>query len=445
MSDADAPPTAPPQSAVESATAAAAGDAAAQEGGVIPIPSSPRPAVPPTEDFLLHALRASGEEGAMARLAALEVEPAGGAGDNFLGELWRARVTLEDAAGARRTRCLVVKRQPTGDEREVYLREARLFDVEAAAYTSALPAMLRLLRGAYGETFRPFWPHFVYASLDRTELVMEDMSTLDFQLADRKVGLDLDQSKAVVKHMALLHAASMAMYSQNQPAVFPFLESLFRDSTRQFLETYLRAGVRQLALQLREWPEWERYAEKVSALEDKCWDMITAAVARDDVSFNVLNHGDLWVNNVLFRKGDGPSSLDLEVALIDWQNAVWTSPALDLLYFLYTSPADEVRREHGDALLQLYHGTLQQAAQALGVGARAPSLETLRADLRRRFAIAVFPAFAELPNMLAPKDLHYDIAQYFQEEPPRNKAYGAEPYASIIRRLLPLFEDCGVI
>ncbi|GLH13263.1 Uncharacterized protein GBIM_17867 [Gryllus bimaculatus] len=409
MSDADAPPTAPPQSAVESATAAAAGDAAAQEGGVIPIPSSPRPAVPPTEDFLLHALRASGEEGAMARLAALEVEPAGGVGDNFLGELWRARVTLEDAAGARRTRCLVVKRQPTGDEREVYLREARLFEVEAAAYTSALPAMLRLLRGAYGETFRPFWPHFVYASLDRTELVMEDMSTLDFQLADRKVGLDLDQSKAVVKHMALLHAASMAMYSQNQPAVFPFLESLFRDTTRQFLETYLRAGVRQLALQLRE----------VSALEDKCWDMITAAVARDDVSFNVLNHGDLWVNNVLFRKGDGPSSLDLEVALIDWQNAVWTSPALDLLYFLYTSPADEVRREHGDALLQLYHGTLQQAAQALGVGARAPSLETLRADLRRRFAIA--------------------------EEPPRNKAYGAEPYASIIRRLLPLFEDCGVI
>ncbi|GLH13264.1 Uncharacterized protein GBIM_17867 [Gryllus bimaculatus] len=362
MSDADAPPTAPPQSAVESATAAAAGDAAAQEGGVIPIPSSPRPAVPPTEDFLLHALRASGEEGAMARLAALEVEPAGGVGDNFLGELWRARVTLEDAAGARRTRCLVVKRQPTGDEREVYLREARLFEVEAAAYTSALPAMLRLLRGAYGETFRPFWPHFVYASLDRTELVMEDMSTLDFQLADRKVGLDLDQSKAVVKHMALLHAASMAMYSQNQPAVFPFLESLFRDTTRQFLETYLRAGVRQLALQLRE----------VSALEDKCWDMITAAVARDDVSFNVLNHGDLWVNNVLFRKGDGPSSLDLEVALIDWQNAVWTSPALDLLYFLYTSPADE-------------------------------------------------------------------------EEPPRNKAYGAEPYASIIRRLLPLFEDCGVI
>lgn len=406
------------------------------------------PSGPPTADTMLAMLHDSSSIAQDTKVIAFEVAPAAGPGANFLGDLWRVRLTLSDASGSAESLALILKRTPSDELKMEFVRAARLFEVEGAAYAHVLPRMASALLEAVGAAC-VMWPRMIAAAPDHSELVLEDLSAAGFTMADKRRGLSLAQSRAVMRTLGRQHASSVALHVQDPVAMEPFQECLFREATRIFLETYLRGAAQQLSLQLRDWPEMEHLADRVEGLQETFWDQVIAAVTSDPSGFNVLNHGDLWVNNILFRRrsnDDGQEETtteieDPEAAFIDWQSAVWTSPALDLLYFLYSSPSDEVRSNHEEALLEEYHGELVRTLTALGLSAHAPSLEALKEDLLRRLAIALFPVVAELPNILAPGELFYDLGQYFEENPPRNETYALPGYTAVAQRLLPMLAE----
>lgn len=89
--------------------------------------------------------------------------------------------------------------------------------------------------------------------------------------------------------------------------------------------------------------------------------------------FAVLNHGDLWVNNLMM-------SLD-DVIFIDFQMQVWTSPSIDLFYFLITSVEDGIKVKHFDEFLQFYHHELTASLVKLNCGQMVPSLIELYDDI----------------------------------------------------------------
>ena len=103
----------------------------------------------------------------------------------------------------------------------------------------------------------------------------------------------------------------------------------------------------QLIEELKTWPEaqWEPYIQKLRGIEDNFIDGIVKATTRNDSEYNVLTHCDFWTNNMLFR-GD-------EARLIDFQLTYFTSPVVDLMLFLITSPNMEVRTNHTDTLIQV--------------------------------------------------------------------------------------------
>lgn len=76
-------------------------------------------------------------------------------------------------------------------------------------------------------------------------------------------------------------------------------------------------------------------------------DLVLEAVKRQETGFNVLIHGDLWVNNIMF--GDFEDA----VRLVDFQLAHFTSPVIDLLYFIITSTTIDVRFNHVERLLEV--------------------------------------------------------------------------------------------
>lgn len=86
-----------------------------------------------------------------------------------------------------------------------------------------------------------------------------------------------------------------------------------------------------------------------------------------------LCHGDLWINNIMF-KGD-------DVKMFDYQATAWASPAYDIFYFLLTSISDEVKVKNFDNLIEFYHEKLNEGLKKLGYEKHIPTLSEIHEDL----------------------------------------------------------------
>lgn len=82
---------------------------------------------------------------------------------------------------------------------------------------------------------------------------------------------------------------------------------------------------------------------------------------------------------------------------------VYTSPAIDLLYFLNTSCSDDVDLNHRDTLLEEYLSTLKQTMSKLGCKTKPPTMAELKKSLMEREFYGALCACTILPVVLVEK------------------------------------------
>ena len=95
--------------------------------------------------------------------------------------------------------------------------------------------------------------------------------------------------------------------------------------------------------------------------------------------FQILNHGDIWINNMMFKSDDNGNPLD--VSMIDYQGPFWAGPGVDLMYFMITSVADDIKIDQFDNLIEFYHVELTKALKKLNYDAYIPTLAEVHTDL----------------------------------------------------------------
>lgn len=100
----------------------------------------------------------------------------------------------------------------------------------------------------------------------------------------------------------------------------------------------------------------------------------------DQSDFNVLNHGDFWCNNFLFKLDAGSIQ---DVCFVDFQLPKYGTPAHDLFCLLMTTPNTHIKLERFDYFIEHYHQQLVEHLELLKYDRHIPTLSELQANLRK--------------------------------------------------------------
>jgi hypothetical protein len=187
------------------------------------------------------------------------------------------------------------------------MSESDVFEREAGALMTIMPAAYRLLEDKSPGKFQPYTARCLYyhSGSPKTAIVLDDLKEQGFRMADRTVGLDMQHCLLVMKALAQSHAASAVLHLKDPEIFKPFSDSFFCERQRKTIEMVFQNNLKSLAKEVEKWPSFnDRFACKLHRLADKAVDLFIKLLKRDDIDFNTLVHGDLWINNMMFRYSD---------------------------------------------------------------------------------------------------------------------------------------------
>jgi len=264
-----------------------------------------------------------------------------GAGEGFMGQLARVRLTSTDAGAP----TSVIVKLPTADPGGIFIGEMmRVWEREHCFYRDIAPHMsIRI-------------PAALVNVADPPCLVLEDLAPA--VVGDHVAGATLSQAELAMDALALHHAT---WFEHPLLPSFDWMPGLDDPSILTLGDTFAMG-----------WPLFlERFADEIPA---RClrWcerfvDGIPDWIEGHYDAPVTLTHGDFRLDNLLF-------AADGSVAVIDWQLSMRAPGQADFVYFCANNLTVDMRRAHEDDLLERYVAALH----ANGVPSDAVTVETVR-------------------------------------------------------------------
>ncbi|XP_055549442.1 uncharacterized oxidoreductase dhs-27 [Wyeomyia smithii] len=253
---------------------------------------------------------------------------------------------------------LIFKRQIASLQRRKLFRADEAFANEINAYTQLVPVLRKFSRDRL-----PF-PSCIYAGTDAEGdlIVLQDLWRSGYRMVDRRKSLSYRQCRTIMRELANFHAVSLAM-KQIQPVLFHTMkekvsEIVYNDEAAEFythsLETSLRGTLDSLHYSNKD-GNLDVAIKAIERLSGRLYSIMSSTVRNSHEPWNVLCHGDTWVNNLMFNESQDRAKL------IDLQTMRYTSPVIDIIHLLYTSAGADLRLNFTDELLRNYQEALVDA------------------------------------------------------------------------------------
>ncbi|XP_012278798.1 uncharacterized protein LOC105698804 [Orussus abietinus] len=394
-----------------------------------------------TADFLEKILRKS-EKDDTIRVSKISTKPATNKGDNYTSDMYRVVAELSHVRNGRKVneKSVIVKIAPQDGVRISLVKDSKIFDTEITMMLEPLTRMNELLGPPHRLSARCLY----YQLQDPVLLVLEDLAPLGFRMVDRQAGLDWDHCVLALKNLANFHASSVALCEREPKWKTTFVNGIFRKNAVPQLAAFFSRGTKALGEEVANWPELgPRYSEKILKLADVAYERGVKAAECREGEFNVITHGDFWVNNMLFRHDDKGRPIDH--IFVDFQMCAYTTPVVDLQYFLYTGPTQELFEEKAK-LLEEYHKMLCSTMARLGCKTAPPTFETLKKTMEDREDYGMIAVFTVLPILLVDKDKAQSLDELMNnKEEYNNSGYKCSIYRKVMTKLLPYYEAKGML
>ncbi|GAB0088770.1 LOC111604862 [Sergentomyia squamirostris] len=379
---------------------------------------------------------------------AIHMEPASAVGDNYMSTVYRVQIEyrLNEKSEKSETLSLVIKTIPDAGALGEIVEQFNAFPKESEMYSKIIPGLEEIwLRVGHSVQFGPkCW----YSSNDPVPvIIMDDLKADDYKMLPRKEGVGLTESKACISKLAKFHAASLIYYDENGPYNDLFNEGIARSGMRNEMTRYYSSMYNGLMEMLEEWPPATPYLPKLRLWKGRVFDAVYELLKSEKDSFNVLNHGDAWTNNLMFRQSVLGKP---EVIFIDFQLSSWTSPAVDLLYFIFDACSSEIQLTHLDELLKFYHSELVSSLQELQIPERAPSFEEINNAVHKKGFFGAMMIIETIPTMKHEAELYFDLESVLDPDNEegkilKRKIFNAEYFKNILKNMLPFLEERGFI
>jgi hypothetical protein len=268
-----------------------------------------------------------------------------------------------------------------------------------------------------------------------TVLALENLKPSGYRLGPR---IDLDEThlKLMITTIASYHAVSYAMKIKDNERLMKLKNGLrkftYIDEDGKEMESYKVAftvGLERFFRVAEEDPKYSKisgFMDSVNRFKVKYFHqpsiLMQNLITHDDV-YSIILHGDYNRNNVLFQypkpEGyDSPTSL----RTFDFQEVRFSTPVVDLAFFMYMNTPAGLRERIWDELLQLYHQTLfTSILDLLKCSADDPRLlpynfENFLEHFKSKAFYGVMIGIHFIPWMACPEEECQLLSHYFETD-----------------------------
>ncbi|KAH8283834.1 hypothetical protein KR054_002980, partial [Drosophila jambulina] len=377
------------------------------------------------------------------KLESLELTAALGKGENYGAILTRICVKYTIDLDSK-LEYLIAKTKL--EDEDVETREKKepynTYNRELEIYEQVLPQLQNLA----GEQL---CPRVLHIDRQRGALLMEDLTHRGYVMAPRLERLDEHHVVLVLKKLAKLQAAS-AVLNENLKGTSQSLAKYDRGFFNCYTESYssyFLGCLKACANYLRTQPGHLGHAQRLEELAPHYMGLGLRCFRPEVGHINVLTHGDLWTNNMMFKYEAG---VPCDVLLLDFQYAFWGSPTLDIHHLLNTSALDLVRTVFQVEMRNIYHEVFVRELGRLGFkGQRLPSRKQFHLESEQKRFYAVHCGLLLQPVLLNTDETDADFGALLSDQPRgmdmKRRLYLNPKIQDSIRQLVGEFELEGLL
>ncbi|XP_075228396.1 uncharacterized protein LOC142328471 [Lycorma delicatula] len=399
-----------------------------------------------TKDFIRKALENGSDSSSDSIIIEnIDVDSPVAKGNNYACEILRVKVEYKKSGDDELLKTsLILKSLTEASGLADFMLQLGIIEKEVMIYNELIPKY----KSVFGDRWGDLTPKSFF-STEKNVIILEDLKFKGYEMADRMKQLNFEECKIAFSALSKYHAASVKLYELEPELIIKVGREVFynRDlpvSFREDLKNFFKPFIQE-ATKL---PKMQKYIKYLENFVNKSWDILCDIFKSKEDEFNVLNHGDLWVTNMLFKYVDNKP---IEVKLIDLQVSRYASPGIDILYFFHSSVQEEVRVNKYEELLNIYLKELNANLEMFGSEKRLDKMELKNAiNKAELFTIVVnitlLPLVLADPHKTQILDLKNVTMDDFKsaENSPLKAYYNNEKCMNLVTKRFQEFEERGL-